>query len=178
MATTSSGSCNGTESTSDERYYIFSFSYGILAVSSISLSNISGRVLSRVLCDTLFVTKVLLLVHVVTHHLWRRRKLKRNQTTIVEITANTSKVRIHIFHQSHNHPANRRYGRAQKLKEELDRWSRRIKNLNPNPKLISTEVSPVEYGNGLGKPLRLFVNCYFQHCRRRCTDPLVQDESI
>lgn len=99
---TRSGSCNGTESTSDDRYYIFSFSYGILAV--------------------------LLLVHVVTHHLWRRRKLKRNQTTIVEITANTSK----------------------KLKEELDGWSRRIKNLNPNPKLISTEVSPIEYGNGLG----------------------------
>ena len=113
------------------------------------------------LCDTLFVTKVLLLVHVVAHHFWRRRKLKRNQTTIVEITANTSKVRIHILHQSHNHPDNRRYGRAQKLKEELDSWSRRIKNLNPNPKLISTEVSPIEYGNGLGKPLWLFINCTF-----------------
>ena len=170
MATTSGGSCNGTESISDDRYYIFSFSYGILAVS---LSNIGGRVLSRVLCDTLCVIKVLLLVHVVTHHLWRRRKLKRNQTTIVEIAASTSKVRIHIFRKSHNHPANCRHGRAQKLKEELDSWSRRIKSLNPNPKLISTEVSPIEYGNGLGKPLCLFINCYLQHCRRRCTNPLV-----
>ena len=121
---------------------------------------------------------MLLLVHVVAHHLWRRRKLKRNQTTIVEITANTSKVRIHIFHKSHNHPANCRYGRAQKLKEELDSWSRRIKNLNPNPKLISTEVPPIEYGNGLGKPLWLFINCYLQYRCRRFTNPLVQDESL
>ena len=122
-----------------------------------------------------FVSKVLLLVHVIVHHLWRQRKLKRNQTTIVEIAANTSKVSIHI---SSNHIITRNPpimgGRMQKLKEQLNSWSSRIKNLNPNPKLISTEVSPMEYGNGLGKLYMSIVINYFQNvCCRRPADPLV-----
>ncbi|XP_065891120.1 uncharacterized protein [Dysidea avara] len=98
---TPSSTCNGTEE-SDDRYYIISFSYGILIA--------------------------LILAHVAVHHLWRQRNLKRNQTTVVEIAGNTSK----------------------KLKEEVYSWCNKVKNLTPNPKLISTGASPVEYGNEFG----------------------------
>lgn len=43
---TQSGACNETGSTSDDRYYIFSFSYGILAVSRALLNGV------RILCNT------------------------------------------------------------------------------------------------------------------------------
>jgi len=136
--------CNGTEeSLSGDRYYIISFSYGVLIVSY--LSHTPTVIRSASSC---FVLKALILAHVAVHHLWRRRNLKRNQTTVVEIASNTSKVStqsLNCYCQIFC------CGGAQKLKEEVYIWCNKVKNLTPYPRLISTGASPVEYGNGFGE---------------------------